>query len=173
MRILLILAALLSATCFAQTPIINGEGTVTLSWMAPTEYIDGSPIPAGGLTGYEIFYGEQSRFDAGGTAFRPGCGAAPIGPGDVTCYAATVNVGGGATSEPVTIQLTEDTQIFFALTATAFNNLWSNYSNETDAQFILDITDNRVPGAPVIIDMTFTITCTTDTPNVTCEFTVQ
>ena len=173
MRILLILAALLSANALAQTPIISGEGTVTLSWLAPTEYIDGSALPAADIAGYEIFYGELSRLEPGGAAFRPGCGAAPTGPGDVTCYAATVPVVGGATSEPVTIQLTEDTTVFFTLTATATNGFWSNYSNETDAQFVLDITDNRVPGAPVIIDMTFTITCTTDTPNVTCEFTVQ
>lgn len=172
MRILLILAALLSANALAQTPIISGEGTVTLSWLAPTEYIDGSALPAADIAGYEIFYGEQSRFDAGG-AFRPGCGAAPANPGDVTCYAATVGVVGGATSEPVTIQLTEDTTVFFTLTATATNGEWSNYSNETDAQFVLDIQDNRVPVAPVIVDMTFTITCTTDTPNVTCTFTVQ
>jgi hypothetical protein len=36
-----------------------GTGSVTLSWLAPTERVDGSPI--GQLAGYRILFGQISR----------------------------------------------------------------------------------------------------------------
>ena len=38
---------------------VNVNGVLSLSWVAPTENVDGSPLTD--LTGYKIHYGDSSR----------------------------------------------------------------------------------------------------------------
>jgi len=35
-------------------------GTATLSWTAPTKYVDGTPLPLSGIDGYLVYYGTES-----------------------------------------------------------------------------------------------------------------
>lgn len=37
------------------------DKTLTLSWTAPTEYTDGSPLSIFDIGGYKIYYGKSSR----------------------------------------------------------------------------------------------------------------
>ena len=58
-------------TCDAQTidrqivvgstqPPVTGNGTATLTWGAPTQYVDGSAILAGDITGYQVYHGTSA-----------------------------------------------------------------------------------------------------------------
>ncbi len=182
MRITSLLALMLfSITAFAQTPtgvIIDGSGTATITWTAPTEYTDGSPLPAADLKGFVIYYSSQSRFEAGGT-IRPGCSASPVsGRLDPDCYANSIDLPNGAqVSEPLTIPLDADTTIHFSMTSwvrsgNTFGD-WSRYSSEVAKIFTLEVTDGRVPVDPTIESIDLTITCTTNMAMVTCSFNVQ
>jgi hypothetical protein len=44
---------------FSVNVIAQGTGSATLSWMPPTQRVDGSPI--GELAGYEVLWGQRSR----------------------------------------------------------------------------------------------------------------
>lgn len=44
---------------FSVNVIAQGIGTATLSWMPPTQRVDGSPI--GALAGYQVLWGQRSR----------------------------------------------------------------------------------------------------------------
>jgi len=78
-------------------------GSVTLSWQAPAENVDGTPLTD--LAGYEIYYGEQSRNY------------------DDSVYVAS----GSATSK--TIKLVSGSY-YFAMTAWDVDGNESSYSNE-------------------------------------------
>ncbi len=180
MRKLLFIALLISsAAAFATSHlIINGTGTATITFTAPTEYTNGDPLPASDLSGFVIFYNDESRFEADGTTIRPGCTASPPARTDAACYTFALDLtDGGTTSQVLTFQLSEDVTLYFAMTAyvrtgTALGD-WCVYSSEVTKSFILEITDGRPPAAPTIESIDMTITCTTDNAMVTCTFNVQ
>lgn len=181
MRQIIFLALLLSsAAAFASNHlIINGTGTATITFTAPTEYTNGDPLPAADLDGFVIFYNDQSRFEPDGTTLRPPCTATPESSRtDPTCYPTALDLANGdATSQAITFQLSEDVTLHFAMTAYVRDGLafgdWSVYSSEVTKSFILQIDDARPPGAPTIETIDMTITCTTNQAQVTCSFTVQ
>lgn len=157
----------------AQELIISGEGTATLTWMAPTQYIDGRAIVPADLTGYVIFWNDQSRFELDGVTFRPGCAAGPVGSrNDTVCYPNVVDISDGtATTELLTFTVSTDVTLSFVIIAHTVNGLWSDYSNELDKVFTLII--DSPPGAPILESVELLIICTTNLPDVTCDFVVQ
>lgn len=181
-RFFLLLLLLASASAFAQVPpglIINGTGTATISWTIPTEYTDGSPLPASDINGYVIFYHDQSRFEADGTTVRPVCSGTPQSSrADIDCYSNAIDLSDGSqVSQALTIQLSEDTTIYFTMTSwvrtgNVFGD-WSAYSAEVTKSFVLEVTDGRAPLPPTIESIDMTITCTTNIAMVTCTFDVQ
>lgn len=156
---------------------ITGEGTVTLSWTPPTEYENGDPIQPGDITGYVIYYGTESRELVDGN-FRQGCADGPqVTRTDATCYPNVIDLSDGSlTSLPVTITVSETTTFHFAAvafvgTGSLDGREVSRYSNEAlkTVELVIDTTQ---PGPPTITTIDFVISCSTDLPNVTCEFSV-
>lgn len=148
-------------------PIVNGQGTAMLSWVAPTERTDGEPLPASELAGYTLFYGTRSR---SGRDCAP-----PMGPTDSTCYPSRTQFdNGAATSGVLTLELTESTTIYFALAARDTGGLMSDYSNERAKVFTLELEElpPAEPAEPQLLEVGVSITCTTDQPRVLCTFTV-
>lgn len=171
---------LLALPAHAQDPnlIINGVGTATITWTAPSEYTNGDPLPIADISGYVIFYNDQSRFD-GGANLRPPCTASPeTSRTDPTCYPTAIDlVDGQAASQVLTFQLDQDVTLYFAMTAyvrggNVFGD-WSTYSSEVSKSFTLSVNDMRPPGAPTIETIDMQIECTTNQAQVTCSFTVQ
>lgn len=162
---------------FAQTPIIDGQATVTLTWEAPTQYEDGSALAATDITGYVIYYDTFSRFTSPGN-LRPGCTDTPQGTRtDAGCYSNVIDLTDGSnTSEVVVLTVDQDTTFYFAATAHVLGGTesgsWSKYSNEAEKTVVLVI-DTVPPAAPVITQVDMVISCTTNLPNVTCSFIVQ
>ena len=174
MRKLFILLALLPALAWAQDPglIIDGEATVTLTWVPPTEYEDETFLDPADLAGYVVFWDTASRFQPD-LSFRPGCGAYPVGArNDGSCYANVLDLtDGSATTELLTLTLSEDVTLHFALVAHTNNGQWSAYSNEATRSLVLRV--DSPPGPPEQLDVEISITCTTNMPRVTCSFDVQ
>lgn len=168
--LVILLAAFAWSTVKAQAVIIDGQGTATLSWVAPTEYEDGNPIAVTDLTGYVIYWSDQSRFTTGGT-LRPGCSELPVGTRtDSSCYANVIDIADGqATSEAITFSLNQTTTLYFAAVAHVSSGEWSLYSNEAMQEFVL-VVDFPQPGPPTQLDLEISVTCTTDQPNVSCTF---
>ena len=50
--------------------------------------------------------------------------------------------------------------------------VWSAYSNQISRKFVLRIA-TTAPAPPVLIDITMSVTCTTNQTRVTCEFSVE
>lgn len=162
----------------AQTPVIDGQATVTLSWTAPTMYEDGTALNPSDIGGYVMFYGTASRTDGSGN-FRPGCASGPQGTRtDTGCYPNVIDLSDGSlTSIPILIDVDQTTTFHFA--AVAFvgagnlgNDEVSVYSNEAIKTVTLVI-DSVRPGPPTSTTVEMTVTCTTNLPNVTCSFIVQ
>ncbi len=155
-----------------ETPIIDGEATVTLSWTAPTQYENGEPLPAIDLTGYVIYYDTEPRETSG--VFRQGCFDGPQDTRtDASCYGNVIDLtDGSATSRAVVLTVDQTTTFYFAAVAHVANGEWSRYSNEATKTVTLVI-DWPQPGPPTGVDVTFDIICTTNLPTVTCEFVVQ
>lgn len=167
-----------------ETPIIDGQATVTLSWTPPTEYEPlpgetvGAPLDPADITGYVIYYGTESRTDVAGD-FRPGCSDSPQGTRtDGSCYPNVIDLSDGSlTTVPILITVDQTTTFVFA--AAAFvgageiaNDEVSRYSNEAFKTVTLVI-DSVRPGPPTSLTVDMTITCSTNLPNVTCSFTVS
>lgn len=179
----LFLAIGVLGTCYYQeayaqdTPIINGQATVTLTWTPPTEYEDGTTLAASDITGYVIYYDTFSRFTAPGE-LRPGCTDQPQGTRtDASCYSNVIDLtDGSSSSEVVVLTVDQDTTFYFAATAHVLGgtvqDTWSKYSNEAEKTVTLQV-DTSPPAAPVITQIDMVVTCTTNLPNVTCSFTVQ
>lgn len=105
MKKLLIAAALLLASFSAMS---QTAPNITLSWTAPTLYEDGTPILAGDIIGYKIYYGTT----AGGP------------------YPTVISVPAGILNANISTQtLARGTYYFVATTLTA-NGLESAYSGE-------------------------------------------
>ncbi len=138
---------------FAQEPgvIVNGQGTASLSWQRPTQNTDGTTLPLEDIAGYRVYWGEDqanltSMFDIGN---------------------------GAVTSSEVTLSLDGPTTVYFAMTAIHVNGAESALSNIASKTFELEVDDGRVPNPPEALDVQISVTCETDTPGVTCSFTVQ
>lgn len=169
---------LVTGRASAQGLIVNGEGIADLIWTAPTEYdvIGTNPpqsLPITDIAGYVLFWHDASRFEFDGVTLRPGCAAKPVGSrNDASCYPNVVDITDGtATTRQLSFVLSTDVTLSFAIVAHTINGLWSDYSNELDKTFTL-IVDSS-PGAPVLQSVDLVITCTTNLPNVTCDFVVQ
>jgi hypothetical protein len=151
---LVIYVALGVSIALAQPPtgvIVDGQGTATLSWQRPTQNTDGSPLPIEDIAGYTVHWGETSgNYDANS---------------EIT--------NGTVSSSMLDIALDGPTTIYFAMTATHVNGQVSALSNEVSKTFELEVTDDREPNPPELLDVALSITCETDTAGVSCEFTVQ
>ncbi len=83
--------------------MVNVTGVLTLSWVAPTENVDGTPLTD--LAGYRIYYGDNSR------AYL---NSADVNDGGATSYTLTVPSG----------------SYYVAMTALNLSGDESAYSNE-------------------------------------------
>ncbi len=179
-QLLLILLLVISGTAFAQAPpglIINGQGTATLTWTAPTEYEDGAPLALSDISGYVIFWADHSRFEADGS-FHIGCSERQTAPRTNTdCYHNAIDlIDGTAVTEAFTLTLDQDVTIYFAMLTwirTGGPGDLSVYSLEVTKQFVLSIDNIGPPAEPVIQTIDMMITCTTNMATVTCTFDVQ
>ena len=156
-------------------PIIDGQGIATVTWRVPTQYDDNTAIQPGDLKGYVIYWDLVS-----------GVGRC-IGPTDKMdgCYANAIDLPDGAASTtPLTLTLSGDTSVFFAITAYTENpdaggnpaTQVSVYSNEVEKIFTVEIIDTSPapePGPPTLESVDIAITCTTDQEFLSCIFHVQ
>ncbi len=124
-------------------------GSTTLSWQAPTENVDGSPLTD--LASYVIYFGRASRNYTGNLAVTDG---------------ATTNWG---FSIPVADE--NDDRWFFAMTAIDGGGNESAYSNEVIKQMVVEFTGDSTPREPVLLDVQMSMTCTTDNAFWTCDVT--
>lgn len=123
--LLFMLSVALTTTASAQeVPTMN----VGIRWAAPTQYTDGTPIPAGGLAAYTILCGSTAA-DLSMTV--------AVGPTVLTYSRGDMITNFGLNFGPT---------YFCALTATATNGLTSARS----AVVSFKVEDTRVPGAPVL-----------------------
>ena len=145
--------------------IIDGQGSATLSWVRPTENTDGSPLAVTDIDHFTVYYGEESRTGR--------CPDTPAVDGDTTCYQATSQVSnGGVTSSMMNFSLTEDTTIYFAITAVHSNGQSSAYSGEATKTFTVLVT-GVTPEAPTAVDVEVSMTCMTDDAAFTCTIMVE
>lgn len=181
-----LLLALFAPIVFAAAagPIINGQGTATLTWTNPTQNVDGTPIAAPGVQGFVLFWGNQSRFGRclGAPATDPGAvlnstvADKPAGKLDTSCYPNRLEVTpGSANSKALTLSLNSTQTIYFALAAYTGTGATiadiSSYTNQVSKVFTLATT--APPNPPLLNSVNVSINCTTSDPNVTCTFTVQ
>lgn len=153
--------------------IINGEATATLTWIAPTEYENGSPLAQSDIDGYVIFWSDGGRFLADGTTLRSGCTDKPEGSrNDSSCYPNVIDLSDGtSTGESLTLTLDQDVTLFFAAVTHDIGGAWSRYSNEASKAFALQIVQTE-PNPPIMQSVDIDIICTTNLPTVTCTFSV-
>lgn len=60
MRGLIALLLAVSVQAWAAALVQTVGGTQVFKWLPPTSYTDGSPIPAGAITGYKLYCGKAS-----------------------------------------------------------------------------------------------------------------
>ena len=141
----------LSANVFA------AEATGTISWTAPTAFVDGSPLnPATDIIGYTIHAGDSPR----------------------NYNLETIEVGPNGSSADVSIDVPgnfqdgDEINLYIAMTATDTTGDVSAYSNEVYKSFLVSITD-RVPNPPsnVQITLPITIECFATSAGVSCSVT--
>lgn len=143
--------------------IIEGQGTAALSWEAPTEREDGSPLT--NLAGFVIFWGDESRVGRCASDY-------PTAKDDASCYPASFDVmNPGATGESLVLELSETTTIYFAAIAYDSAGELSRYSNEASKRFELVI--NAPPGAPTSLEVAVSMSCSTNDARITCEFVIS
>jgi hypothetical protein len=156
-------------------PIVDGQGEAMLSWVAPTENEDGTTIQPGELSGFGIYWSTLSR--------NGRCGSYPTTLLDGQCYDNALDINDPtAVSADVTLDLDEDTTVYFAATAYKIvpdpanpgetRTLISKWSNEIAKRFEVEVTlppEPEPPLPPTTFDVTVTLTCTTDTEGATCE----
>ena len=129
-RLLLIILALLipSTTAIA--------ATANLSWVAPTEYTDGSPLNAADISGYKIFY----EIDGDVT---PASASAMVAPG----VAAVLQISLTPRPEPYVVN--------FRAVTVLVDGRESGFSNIATKTFNVDSTAN--PNSPT--NLTIEIVC--------------
>lgn len=148
----------------------------TLNWTAPTAHGTGSsapagtPLAAGDLTGYALFFG-QSRFSSG-TTLRTGCTVRPASATSTACYANTRPVALGTTTT-FDLTLTQSQTIYFALASLGRNGGIGDYSGEAPKQFTINVPVSPAPATGVTVTISVSVTCTTSDPNVGCTVTVN
>lgn len=152
-------------------PIINGQADVTLTWTPPTQNEDGTPLGPNELAGYVVYWDAQSRL--GRCSEQPAMRLDP-------CYANALDLADGSISgHQFTIPLSGDTDVYFAGAAYKLDEdgvaVLSRYSNEVLKQFRVTIEEPQdpPPAAPNTLTIDIQITCTTDTPEIACSFTVN
>lgn len=171
-RIVVLLFLLLTAFTASAQLEVTGQGSATLTWVVPTEREDGQPLPITELSGYVIFYADQSRFLPDGTTLRTGCTERPSSTDDTSCYGVALNiVPGDLTTQTIFISVDQDTTLWFSMSAYDTDGRLSTYSNEASKTITLIL--DSPPDAPVIQSLEMIISCTTNDPNVECEFVIS
>ena len=156
MKYFVLMAALLL------TPFTNAaqaSGTSSISWIPPTEYVDGSPLDENDIDKYIVSIGNTS--------------------GNYSTQIEINSVTGVADAEitiPVSDVQNGDTVSFFVVMQTVMNGTncdgaacVSAYSNEVSKEFLVSIIGID-PNPPTVQSVTFDIICTVDA-GVTCTFT--
>ena len=137
---------------------------VTLTWEAPTENVDNTPLTD--LAGFGLYWGMQSRVNR--------CsGSGPASIDDTTCYDFFLDIPVATqTSEPIILTVTNPTSYFFAAVAYNLDGVLSDWSNELEQTFQPETIDPppTQPQPPLVIE----VTCETeDTGVLTCMVTDQ
>lgn len=86
-------------------PVSVFAGTASLSWTAPTQYEDGTPLPTSEIQSYKIYYGTASKVYSSSISVTP-----------TTLSYVVSNLSNGT--------------YYFAITTVATNGAESAYSNE-------------------------------------------
>lgn len=143
---------LLPLTAAAQAaPLYTIQGDTSVSWVAPTENVDGTPLTD--LAGFKIYWGEQTRN-----------------------YTQSMDVDdSGAVSETFSFPLDSENQLnwFIAMTALDEDGNESAYSNEILKVVTVTITDNRPPKPPVLEEVQMDLTCIGSSADIVCTISVQ
>src|SRR5690606_8730615 len=134
----------------AQPPDLENTATstTTVSWTLRTTRLDGSALTPAVIGGVLIYFAE-----------------------DQAALASMVSVVGDATSAVLTVDVTEETTIFFEASVVDAAGLESGRSNRASKTFTLEL--DSPPNPPVLEDITLDISCTTNFPEITCRFEVQ
>jgi hypothetical protein len=124
-KVVFLLLAMFTVVAQAQTTPVMSTG---LSWSAPTQYTDNTPIPSGGLSNYTILCGASST----------NLNQTVTVPATTTSYSRAQMLQNFA--------MNYGTVYFCALTVTATNGLTSARS----ATVSFTIQDTRIPKPPVL-----------------------
>lgn len=146
MKYFLALLVLLPSFVFAD---ITSTGTVNLSWEAPTENTDGSPLTD--LAGYKLYWGHDNNC----TDF----------PNELDLNDPS------AVNHQLNVTLTQTTSYCFNITAYNVKGQESDPSNSAEKTLTFNI--NYPPNPPVLQSIDMTFNCTTDVVGLTCSVTVE
>lgn len=141
-----VLAAFLTLPALAQ---VSGTGTATLTWMPPTQYTNGDPLPLSEIERYTIYWGTES--------------------GE---YTESLDVENGAVqSREIDLEVTGPTTFYFAMSAWA-HGLESDLSNEVAKTITLEL-DDFPPGVPQNVTVELSFSCETTEAGRTCRVVVE
>lgn len=141
-----VLAAFLTLPALAQ---VSGTGTATLTWMPPTQYTNGDPLPLSEIERYTIYWGTES--------------------GE---YTESLDVENGAVqSREIDLTVTGPTTFYFAMSAWA-HGLESDLSNEVSKTITLEL-DDFPPGVPQNVTVELSFSCETTEAGRTCRVVVE
>lgn len=136
MQNLMVIFAVIGLIFLAQNAFA-ASATSELSWSAPTERVDGTPMGLDEIAEYRVFYSVDGQ---------------PTTEGDY------ITIGPDATSETVTLELTpraEDYTVSFAIVVVDTNGLVSQPSEMVSKVFNVDSTSVPKPAT----NLQFTVTC--------------
>lgn len=136
MKNLMVIFALMGLMAVVQNAFA-ASATSELSWSAPTERVDGTPMGLDEIAEYRVFYSVDGQ---------------PTTDGEF------ITIGPDATSETVTLELTprsEDYTVSFAIVVVDTNGLESEPSEMVSKVFNVDSTAIPAPAT----NLQFTITC--------------
>lgn len=154
--------------------IVNGQAAASFTWTAPVDRTDGTALSPDELAGFVIYWSDAGRFLADGVTLRTGCSVKSTPDKDSTdCYSNAFDIANGvATTHQMTLNLTQDTTLFFTMAAYDVDGNWSDYSNEVSQAFTLETQVND-PNPPILDSIQWAIDCTTNKASMTCTFTVS
>lgn len=128
-----LLSVCIFTVLFVFAPAARGQD-ITLTWTAPTENEDGTPLDD--LAGYTVHYGQTSRAGQ--------CGERPTSVAADTCYPNHVQV-----TEPntlLTLNLSQTTLFYW--TVTAYDEVPNVSRWATESTFLAEVPDTTPPAPP-------------------------